>query len=43
MNVMVLIFNRIINEWNGSPDHIYRESKSVSTFKKNVLSFIKNN
>ena len=29
-------FNRIVDEWN-------RESNSVATFKKNVLSFIKDN
>lgn len=33
-------FNRIVNEWNGLPNHI-RESKSVETFKRNVLGFIK--
>ena len=36
-------FDRIINELNGLPNRIYRESNSVSTFKRNVLSFIKNN
>ena len=35
-------FNRIVNEWNGLPNHI-RESNSIATFKKNVLSFIKDN
>ena len=33
-------FNRIVNEWSGLPSHI-RESNSIATFKKNVLSFIK--
>ena len=33
-------FNRVVNEWNGLPNHI-RESNSIATFKKNVLSFIK--
>ena len=33
-------FNRIVNEWNGLPNHI-RESNSIATLKKNVLSFIK--
>ena len=35
-------FNRVVDEWNGLPNHI-RESKSVTTFKRNVLSFIKDN
>ena len=35
-------FIRIVNEWNGLPNHI-RESNSITTFKKNVLSFIKDN
>ena len=35
-------FNRIVNEWNGLPNHI-RESNSIATFKKNVLSLIKDN
>ena len=35
-------FNRIVNEWSGLPNHI-RESNSIATFKKNVLSFIKDN
>ena len=33
-------FNRIVDEWNSLPNHI-RESNSVETLKKNVLSFIK--
>ena len=35
-------FNRIVNEWNVLPNHI-RESSSIATFKKDVLSFIKDN
>ena len=35
-------FNRIVNEWYGLPNHI-RESNSIATFKKNVLSFVKDN
>ena len=38
----IVFFNRIVNEWNGLPNHI-RESNSIATFKKNVLSFIKDN
>ena len=30
------------NEWNGLPNHI-RESNSIATFKRNVLSFIRDN
>ena len=35
-------FNRVVDEWNGLPNHI-RESNSIATFKRNVLSFIKDN
>ena len=35
-------FNRVVREWNGLPNHI-RESNSIATFKRNVLSFIKDN
>ena len=35
-------FNRVVDEWNGLPSHI-RESNSIATFKRNVLSFTKNN
>ena len=35
-------FNRAVDEWNGLPNHI-RESNSIATFKRNVLSFIKDN
>ena len=35
-------FNRIVNEWSGLTNHI-RESNSIATLKKNVLSFIKDN
>ena len=37
-----IFFNGIVNEWNGLPNHI-RESNNIATFKKNVLSFIKDN
>ena len=33
-------FNCVVDEWNGLPNHI-RESNSIATFKRNVLSFIK--
>ena len=35
-------FNCVVDEWNGLPNHI-RESNSIATFKRNVLSFIKDN
>ena len=35
-------FNRVVDEWNGSPNHT-RESNSIATFKRNVLSFIRDN
>ena len=38
----IVFFNRIVDEWNGLPNHI-RESNGIATFKKNVLSFIKDN
>ena len=38
----IVFFNRIVDEWNGLPNHI-RESNSIATFKRNVLSFIKDN
>ena len=31
-----------VDEWNSLPNHI-RESNSIATFKRNVLSFIKDN
>ena len=34
--------NCVVDEWNGLPNHI-RESNSIATFKRNVLSFIKDN
>ena len=34
--------NCVVDEWNGLPHHI-RESNSIETFKRNVLSFIKDN
>ena len=40
MVLNIVFFNRIVNEWSGLPSHI-RESNSIATFKKNVLSFIK--
>ena len=42
MVLNIVFFNRIVNEWNGLPNHI-RESNSIATLKKNVLSFIKDN
>ena len=42
MVLNIVFFNRIVNEWNGLPNHI-RESNSIATFKKNVWSFIKVN
>ena len=30
-------FNHVVDEWNGIPNHI-RESNSIATFKRNVLS-----
>ena len=39
--IFIAFFNHIFqNEWNGLPYHI-RESKSIATFKRNILSFIK--
>ena len=35
-------FNRIVNEWNSLPNNI-RESNSIETVKRNVLTFIKDN
>ena len=41
--IFIAFFNRIVqNEWNGLPNHT-RESKSMATFKRNILSFIKDN
>ena len=40
MVLNLFIFNRIVDEWNSLPNHI-RESNSIETFKKEVLSFIK--
>lgn len=37
--VLNLFFNSTVNEWNGLHDH--RETNSIATFKKKVLSFIK--
>ena len=44
LQIFIAFFNRIVyNEWNaGLPNHI-RESKSIATFKRNILSFIKDN
>ena len=38
----IVFFNRVVDEWNGLPNHI-RELNSIETFKRNVLSFIKDN
>ena len=38
----IVSFNCIVDEWNSLPNHI-RESNSIAIFKKNVLSFIKDN
>ena len=35
-------FNHVVDEWNGLTNHI-RESNSIATFQRNVLSFIKDN
>ena len=42
MVLNIVFFKRVVDEWNGLPNHI-RESKSIATFKRNVLSFIKDN
>ena len=34
-----VFLNRVVDEWNGLPNYI-RESNSIATFKRNVLSFI---
>ena len=41
-SLLIVFLNRIVNEWNGLSNHI-RESNSITAFKKNVLSFIKDN
>ena len=33
MVLNIVFFNRIVNEWNGLPNHI-RESNSIATLKK---------
>ena len=38
----IVFFNRVVDEWNGLPNHI-RESNSIATFKRNVLSSIRDN
>ena len=40
MVLNIVSFNRVVDERNGLPNHI-RESNSIATFKRNVLSFIK--
>ena len=43
VKLMVLnidFFSRIVNEWNGLPNRI-RESNSIATFKKNVLTLLR--
>ena len=42
MVLNIVFFNRVVDEWNGLPNHI-RESNSIATFKRNVLRFIKDN
>ena len=42
MVLNIVFFNRVVDEWNGLPNRI-RESNSIATFKRNVLSFIKDN
>ena len=42
MVLNIVFCNRVVDEWNGLPNHI-RESNSIATFKRNVLSFIKDN
>ena len=42
MVLNIVFFNPVVDEWNGLPNHI-RESNSIATFKRNVLSFIKDN
>ena len=42
MVLNIVFFNRVVDEWNGLPNHI-RESNSIGTIKRNVLSFIKDN
>ena len=42
MVLNIVFFNRVVDEWNGLPNHI-RESNSIATFKRNVLSFIRDN
>lgn len=34
-----IFFNSTVNDWNGL--HVHRETNSIATFKKKVLSFIK--
>ena len=33
MVLNIVFFNRIVNKWNGLPNHI-RKSNSIATFKK---------
>ena len=42
LTVLNIVFNRIVDECYSLPYHT-RKSKSIETFKKNVLSFIKDN
>ena len=42
INRVVGEWNRVVDEWNGLPNHI-RESNGIATFKRNVLSFIRDN
>ena len=34
MVLNIVFFNRVVDEWNGLPNHI-RESDSIATFKRN--------
>ena len=36
MVLNIVFFNRIVNEWNGLPNHI-RQSNSIATLKKNCF------
>ena len=42
MVLNIVFFNSAMDEWNGLPNHI-RESNSIVTLKRNVLSFIRDN
>ena len=42
MLLNIYFFNSVVDEWNGLPNHV-RKSNSIATFKRNVLSFIRDN